>query len=331
MMGEYTLDIPEVQILLHFPQDADGFFFHHRILLHRIEQGIWLCLSPDLEVCRHDLNACPHRVLDRRSLFPADISDQIYAHDPISRAVLNAYKRQAKVQASILGQGEVDDSESFKWLISEVHHERFGSEVDEGLLHSEMTGLAFSQKGVTVVMDGEEIYVEKVYDKDIETWKRGKGLESGDNRLLRDHTDSSGKRRLDLTTAVSLMKGTSTTEDKDFPIHGVKAAKELHESVARGSQNFHAYHEQWLRLSGIGKKSSAAHIHRNLTEGLRLMHDYDQIDCSTTGLGEHLSRWLVQTELAVERCPSQPDYSGLDIVGGSALLGDGPCSNFSIQ
>ena len=45
-----------------------------------------------------------------------------------------------------------------------------------------------------------------------------------------------------------------------------------------------------------------------------------------TILGEHLSRWVIQTELAVERNPLQPDFSGLDIIEGSAALPDGRAS-----
>ena len=37
-------------------------------------------------------------------------------------------------------------------------------------------------------------------------------------------------------------------------------------------------------------------------------------------------RWLIQTEMAVERSPSQPDYQGLDIVAGTATLPDGRAS-----
>lgn len=321
-MGDYTLDIPEVQVLVRFPNDPQGLNWHHRILLHRVEQGTWLTLTPDHEISRHNLAQLEHRVLERRSAFPPDIADEVYAHDPIGKATLAGFKRTAKIQATILGEGEVEDTESFKCVIAEVNHDRFGEEVDEMLLQNEASGFAFSLKGV-VLFDGGEVYVEKVYDKDYDTWRKTKGLEVGDQRLLGDHKDAGGHRRLDLITAVTLMKGAGSSDESDFPIHGVRAAKKLHESVAAGAQTFLAYHEQWLRLSGVGKKSSAAHIHRNLAESLKLMHDYDQIDCSTTGLGEHLSRWLVQTELAVERNPAAPDYSGLDIVGGSALLGDG--------
>ena len=148
-----------------------------------------------------------------------------------------------------------------------------------------------------------------------------KGLDLSDVRLLGDHRDAAGKRRLELKQAVALMKN---PEDKEFPIHGVRAAKkEFHESVAASAGEFLVYHAEWVRLSGVSKKTSAAHIHRALCEALRLMHSFDQIDTSAIASGEHLTRWLIQTELAVERNPQQPDFSGLDIISGTAQLPDG--------
>lgn len=120
------------------------------------------------------------------------------------------------------------------------------------------------------------------------------------------------------------MKGTGKDDETpDFPIFGTRAALEFHSSVARGQGNLLSYHSEWLRLSGVGKRTSAAHIHFSLCEALRLLHSWDQIDPSTTAIGEHLTRWTIQTELAVERNPAQPDYSGLDIVSGSSIQGDG--------
>ena len=323
-MGDYTLDIAEVQVLIHYPGDPDGFNWHHRILLHRITGGVWLTLTPDHDIQRHDLNTVGHRILERRSVFPDDIAAEIYAHDPISKIQLNQFKKRAKTQAAILGEAEVEETESFQWLVCESSHPDFGTEIGEDLLFSEATGLAFSQKGV-VIINGEEVFVERVPSKDVEDWRKLKGLETGDQRLLGNHTDASGKKRLELSAAVSLMKG-STENSEEFPIAGVRAAKEYHEAVSLGANSFLAYHEQWLRLSGVQKRSSAAHIHRNVCEGLRMLHSFDQVDASTTAIGEHLSRWGIQTELAVERNPTSPDYSGLDVLSGNALQGDGRAS-----
>lgn len=194
-MADYTLDLPEVQVLVNYPLDHDGFFWHHRILLHRIDGASWFALTPDHEIVRHDLNGITHRVLSRRSAFPEDISHEVYAHDPIGRTQLDAFRRQAKVQAVILGQGEPEPLEASTWMISEAGHPKFGTGIDESLLLNAATGIAMTDKGI-VVIEGVETFIERVLNKDLETWKKQKGLEGGDNRLLGDHVDIAGKRVL---------------------------------------------------------------------------------------------------------------------------------------
>ncbi|CAE7214061.1 unnamed protein product [Symbiodinium sp. CCMP2456] len=318
-MADLTLDINEVQVLVHFPGDANGFFWHHRILLYRIEGGEWLTLTPDHDIVRHNLTNQRHRVLDRAAPFPGDIAVEIYAHDPLGRAALANFKRQAQIQAAILGEGALLDPEVFQWVVCEPHRPDFGMVVDAALLGNEATGLAFTLKGV-ILKDGEEVFVERVGVAAIGDWRRQRGLETADVRLLGDHRDASGKKVLDLKSAVSLMKAPA---DDDFPIAGTRAAKEFHESVASSTGNFLSYHTEWLRLSGVSKKHSAVHVHRALCEGLRLLHSFDQIDASAVAIGEHLTRWAIQVELAVERNPAQPDYTGLDIISGTAQLPDG--------
>lgn len=190
------------------------------------------------------------------------------------------------------------------------------------ILRDANTGLAFSSKGV-IVRGGEEIFIEKVAIDKLEQWKKDKLMDMADVRLLGDHRDASGKRRLDLAKAVSLMR---EAPDPDFPIAGVRAAKELHEAVLGGPGNFTSYHAEWVRLSGSPKRSSASHIHSSLCECLRLMHHFDQLDTSSLAVGEQLSRWLITVELAVERNPAQPNYEGLDVIGGAAVLQDGRAS-----
>ena len=168
-------------------------------------------------------------------------------------------------------------------------------------------------------------------DKDMESWRAARGLETGDMQLLGDFNDSTGKKKLDLTTALGLMKGQPGVIEDDFLIHGVRAALEFHDAVATGSGGILLYHKQWLQLSGVGRKSPAAHIHRGICEALRLLHTYDQVDSSTTANGEHLSRWAIQTALAVERNPAQPGYTGLDIISGSTLQADSRASTSKFQ
>ena len=176
----------------------------------------------------------------------------------------------------------------------------------------EATRVGFTLKGV-VLRENEELFVEKISMRDLDDWRAKRGKELGDLRLLGDHRDNAGKRRLELSAAVALMRN---AEDKEFPIAGTRYSKELRESVALGPGNFLSYQAEWLRLSGVSGRSSSAHVRRNLCEVLRLLH----VDCSS------LAAWMIQTELAVERSPSMPDYSGLDIVAGTATLPDGRAS-----
>ncbi|CAE7356621.1 unnamed protein product [Symbiodinium sp. CCMP2592] len=318
-MADLTLDISEIQIVVHYPGDPGGFDWHHRVLLHRIEGGRWITLTPDLELQRHDLSIQNHRVLDRAAPFPADIAALIYAHDPIGRAALSNFRRQAQIQASILGESAVIDSEASQWVVAESTHSDFGRTVDAALLANEATGLAFTMKGV-IILEGEEVFVERVMISDLDAWKRKRDLEAADVRLLGDHRDASGKKVLGLRQAVPLMK---CPMDPEFPIQGARAAKEFHEAVSLTTEGFLTYHSEWVRLSGANRKTSSVHIHRAICEALRLMHSFDQLDVSALAMGEHLTRWVIQTELAVERNPAAPDFSGLDIVSGTAQLPDG--------
>ena len=242
-------------------------------------------------------------MLDRRAPFPGDILDEVYAHDPIGKAALSGYKRQAQTMAVILGEGTLPDSDSTSWVVADVNHADFGREIEEHLLHNPATGLAFATRGI-IIREGEELFVEKIPTANLDTWRKQRRLDGADLRLLGDHVDPHGQRHLELSKAVPLMKGNT---DENFPIHGVKATKELHEAVMTGSGNFITYHSEWIRLSGVNRRSAAAHNHAALCEAFRLMHSYDQLDSSALAVCEHLARWLVQTEIAVERAPQNPD------------------------
>ena len=74
---DQMLDIDEIQVLVHYPEDAEGFEYHHRIVSHRVSGGVWLTLTPGQEIVKHDLNPQRHRLLDRRSVYPEDIADQV--------------------------------------------------------------------------------------------------------------------------------------------------------------------------------------------------------------------------------------------------------------
>ena len=52
-------------MLLHFPLDTDGFFWHHRVLIRRVRDAIWILLTPDGDLEVVDLATRRHIVLSR--------------------------------------------------------------------------------------------------------------------------------------------------------------------------------------------------------------------------------------------------------------------------
>ena len=84
-----SLDIPELQVLVHYPADPHGFFWHQRILLKRVGDGRWVTLTPDEELAIHDLAAQRHEVCERNAPFPQP-AGQVYGFDPLGRGELDA-------------------------------------------------------------------------------------------------------------------------------------------------------------------------------------------------------------------------------------------------
>ena len=310
MADVLTLDIADPQILVRYEHDPNGFYWHHRVLLFRVDGDIWIALTPDLALVRVKLLDVRHEVLERRAPFPPHLANQVYAHDPIAGAALAGYRRRAKMQGQLLGVGQVDAVERMIWVIAEARSARFGEVVDAALMDDDAHGTSFDSKGVAV-LDGEEFFVQKIAASSLATFKKETKAEVGDVRTLGDHTDDAGQRVLHLTEAVALMRD---TEQKGFPLAGIRSVKEFLDSVGAGPGNMTSYQAEWERLSGVGEGSAVNHVHRNLCEVLRLMHSWDQVDLSMMASAELIVRWLIQTEIAVERNPRHPDYSGLDIV-----------------
>lgn len=314
-----TLDIPEVQIIVHFPNDPT-FGWHHRVLLRRVSGGIWMCLTPDLEVCRHDLNVLRHQVLSRSSEFPPEHEGDLYCFDPVSRATLESKKRIATIQAQILGDEDPGEAVAYVWVVAEQTHPQFGDVIPDEMMNDPGTGVAFEQKGVTAIA-GEEVFVQRISSSDIEAFKKKTSEDDQDLRLLGVHKDRAGKRKLDLNDSLVLMKEVIMD---DFPLSTeVRAAKEFLTAVSDGPGNLQRYHTEWQRLSGIADGSSVCHAHRIICETLRLMHSYDQLNIANLASGEQLIRWLVQLETATERNFRAPDFTGLDLILGGTISAEG--------
>ena len=181
-----SLNIPEPQILLHFPEDAGGYFHHHRILMHRVSGSQWVLLTPDLELEVADLSARRHRILPRHGVFPADIADECYVFDEVPRAEMERQRRMAKTMGSILGDAQVVNVDIQQWYVSDPSSARFGQ-----ALPVEIVGdvVALGQHGV-VQWDDETEYVREMATSEIERFKESKKDSLGDARLLGEHKEN---------------------------------------------------------------------------------------------------------------------------------------------
>ncbi|CAE8600432.1 unnamed protein product, partial [Polarella glacialis] len=316
---DFSLDLAEPQILVEFPADPDGFFWRHRILLKRIAGPTWLALTPDHDICRRNLETSRHLVLERAAQFPAAQRAFVYAFDPIDRATLEGFKRIASTQAALLGDGGDVEVQAFLWVICDVSRPDYGNAVDSRMVNDPLTGVAFEAKGI-VKMGNEEVFVEKVQADHLAAWAAKTVKDAGDIRLLGDHRDAAGKRKLDLSSAVAMMR---ESKIDDFPLQGVRACREYLSAISEGPGNIVSYHSEWVRLSGVNEASAVCHTHRTLAETLRLLVSFDQVDLSNMAGGEQLVRWIIQIETAVERNPKLPDFSGLDIVTGATTSAEG--------
>ena len=126
-----TLDVKDPQVLVNFPGDPGGFFWHHRLLLHRVSDGRWVCLTPDFHLVIHDLANLPHRVVGRAREFPGDISHQCYVFDPIDEGTLKGYRKDAKLQAAILGPEAPEEQRGMVWIVAEPAGAHLGETVPE--------------------------------------------------------------------------------------------------------------------------------------------------------------------------------------------------------
>jgi hypothetical protein len=309
-----TLDISELQVVVEFPNDANV-TWHHRVLLHRVTDATWITLTPDLELERLNLAARRHRVLERAARFPADVEEDLYYFDPLEKGVLIRNKRLAKTQAVVLGAGGEEELHALQWVYYEPSEPHFGKPVEEDLIDHAEHFVSLGDQGL-VIRDGKVQRIAKVAGDPLEQWLADRKKEEDDIRLLGHHTDQTGARFLSWQDAVGMFRETPMPEWK---FDGPRVTKELSEAVRDGSGNPTSYHAEWVRLSGVNQHSAVAYEHRHCMEVLRLATHQDQLDISNIAAFEQIARRVVQLEIAADKDPHNPDFTGLGVVSDGAV------------
>ena len=302
-----TLDIKEPQILRHFPNDANAFFWHHRVLLSKVSPGIWVALTPDSDLERIDLHNTDHIQLERRANFPGPQSPYVYAFDELGRGDLERHKRRAMGMAALFNDSNVDDLDSYEWIVADTSHDKFGEVINEQLLDE---GTTLGDSGI-IVLEQQEVFVRRVARSAKSQVIEQLDASRGDLRLLGSHTDGAGKRFLDLKTALTLVRESPMT---DWPLQGPRVTGEFLRAIRSGPGDIVSYHLAWLKGSGVNQHSMIAHDHRIMCNILRNAIEVDQYDVTNSLSLELLCRRLVQIETAVARSPLSPDFSGLEMI-----------------
>ena len=307
-----TLDIKEPQIIQHFPHDAGGFFWHHRILLEKAGPGIWISLSPDGDLDRVDLNQSGHIALERKSDFPLAQAPYTYAFDEISKAELEGHRRRAKLMCNLFNEASFSDVESYEWIVADLHRPDFGVAFKDG----DIDDSVILQDSALIEYEGDIVYAVKVPVSQKAEWIKARDVTKGDARLLGSHKDSHGRRYLEFGKAIDLM---TNAEFADWPLSGPRACMELLKSIREGTSDLTTYHLQWARNSGVSSYAACLHEHRCICDYLKYLIATDQVDVSCLLGTEMMCRRLITIETAVTRNPQAPDFSGLDLVMESGI------------
>lgn len=314
-----TFSIGEIQILLYYPDDEDGFVWHHRVLLAKVGGGRWVALTPDKAFEIVSLLTHRHEVLDRHSRFPENKRDLCYGFDldDLTKPELARLKRRAKIQAQLLDtEAAHPELEDEGWFVAEPSHDRFGLRLTDDEVN---VAALMTSKGIAE-LNGIEVFVERVSSGELVEWKKKLSGEGEDLRTLGAHFDSQGRRFVPFRDGVRLLRNSPIP---NFEIQGDRAAMEWVTAIVDNVGDISLYQSEWVRRSGVAEQSMVAHIHFLLCEVVRLAVCVDQLDISNLACFEMIIRRLITDEIAVARNCRFPDYGGLELLMSTSISKQG--------
>ncbi|CAE8613278.1 unnamed protein product, partial [Polarella glacialis] len=314
------LDIVEVQALINFPLDADGLEWHWRVLFIALGGGRWIIGTPDGEVYEEAYAGVAIQPLARAGAYPAALWNETYAPDAAILGLLPQMRLDAQGLGLILGVAPAvvagaAAAASGRWLISDVDHKDFSSEVlaAELLNPATTTSLAVGTEEKKLhVYKGGIVTLEYVEDTSAWTQQKRPGLpggHAGDLRLLGNQANSSGKRMMSLSRALELMTKHTFA---DWPHRGPAATKEFLEAIMESGGDIQVYLGTFMRKSGVSDNTACCHELKNLFEMVRLGISYDQIDVGNLASFELIVRRILEIQTAIRRNPQHPIFDGLD-------------------
>ena len=313
-----TLDVREPQILLHVPDDADGYPWHHRLLVLQIKAGRWVSLDPELELQTVDLDSVDYVLLDRHGDFPPEKYQDVFAFEPLPQSEVGGYRRKARTFLALHGDGDAAADQQI-WVVADPRDEFFGTVVSQQVIEESEYVVEGGVKGI-VEHEEEYRFVEKIGKSELDATMKKWRAADADCRIFKIQRDAAGNRNRSLADTAPLL---SEEAMPDWPHSGERSFKEASDAVLRTSQNWKTYHLTWKQESGVATGSSLCHEHEVLCEAFRFGHEVDQINASNLCSFELLMRRMIQIEMAVSRNSKAPDFTGLSVVLSSVVDGSG--------
>ena len=326
-MARRTLDTDFTQIAIDF--FADQFPWHHRVLLLQIAGAKWVVGTADLEVQVCDLAG--HRVatLPRNGRWPAQVSGQIYAFDPITDAQRDRMMASALRLGKILGAdtSAVSSGGLVKlWRVADLGHERFDEDIAPEFVIPGDRAVIRGDHALWLPSEDEWICLQRIGDKEHAGWLEGKRSGPGrGRRIIPLQRDSLEKRRVLLRDAPVHYR------EAPFPVPGLAVPGHPRDAgVAAGGYELGSFHAAWVQRCGASQSAAVVHEHRIGFDYLQLFMSYDQCDLTNLAGIEALSSRFLIIEKAIWRNPKAPDFSGSEMFTASTFdeSGGGVVSGF---
>lgn len=197
-----TLDVAELQVIVEFPEDEDGFYWHHRLALQRLSAGRWVMLTPDMELEVVDLTSQSYKLLLRGGRFPAPQAPYVYAFVPISDTEIAKMKRHTKGFVELLGEGDVGEASALVWAVCDPRGALFGKIVPTDVVEDDGSFACVGSRGVAQ-FEGAPRFCEQVDRAHLNTAIRDWKPDGGDCRILAITRDPSGRRCRTLRDALA--------------------------------------------------------------------------------------------------------------------------------
>jgi hypothetical protein len=308
-----ALDIAEPQVLVFYEVDAHA-QWHHRILVRRLREAVWVVEAPNAEIQVADLGAMRILPLARSGQLPAEAAGNHYLFDPVDEATLASLHTTASRMAEVLGGATppvLDHVGRARWYVADTGLENFGDEIPDDVVNNGATGVVRGAMAL-VKMGTLWSFAEHVVERELDLWMASKRSGAGrDPRIVGDLRDAKGRRWMSLPEAINSMRPTDFAKVKDWPMKGPRASTEVVTAVRSTGLELNAFHDRWQVKAGIHPDAAIVWEHKCLLFVLALLVNYDQVDISNLAGAEYACRRLLMIERAVKGNPKSPCFAGL--------------------